>query len=410
MVKRIIAIFLVCLFIFSLVSCNRNLSNEQDSTKGDNLKNSSSNVISIASVTPLSGSQASIGEAIKNGAQMALEERKAEFKEKGFELKFSPQDDQSDPKVGVSVAQKLISDTSVLGNVAHFNSGVAVPASEIYKTDNLLMLSPANTAVEITNRGIKCVNRIVASDDVQGAVGAKFSFNNLNAKKAFVIHDKTTYGQGVAEEFKKAFATLGGEILGFEGITAGETDFNGVLTKVASENPDVLYFGGIYPEGSLIIKQMKEKNIKAKFVGPDGMDSAEVVKIAGESSIGNYYTSTAGDSSKTEIGKAWAKKYEKTFNKKPENYAAYGYDAMQVVLNAVIKAIEDNNGEKPTRLMVTEAIKKIKLYEGIATKVILDEKGDNKEAVVFVYEFKKAEYPADMVYNVSAKEILANSN
>jgi branched-chain amino acid transport system substrate-binding protein len=278
-------------------------------TKG---ANSSSNgaTVKIASVSPLSGSQAAIGESIKNGAKLALTERSDEFKKLNINLQFSPQDDQADPKVGVSVAQKLIADKDVLGVVGHYNSGVAIPSSEIYKNVNLAMVSPANTAVAVTERGYEDVNRICTRDDVQGPVAADFALSDLSAKTAFVIHDKTTYGQGVADEFKKRFADKGGTVAGYEGITAGESDFSGVLNKVAQVKPDVVYFGGMYPEGSLIIKQMKEKNITAKFIGPDGMDSAEVVKIAGDSSKGIYYTTMAADVSLTEEGRAWAEKYK----------------------------------------------------------------------------------------------------
>jgi branched-chain amino acid transport system substrate-binding protein len=353
----------------------------------------------------LSGPQASIGEAIKNGAQMAIEERSDEFSEMGFELEFLPRDDQADPRVGVTVAESLLSDPDVLANVAHFNSGVALPAMDVYNEDNLLMVSPANTAVEITQKGYKCVNRIVGNDKVQGAVAVNFSYNDLNSEKVFIIHDKTTYGQGVAEEFKTAFEELGGEVLAFEGINAGDSDFSGVLTNVQNVNPDQVFFGGIYPEGSLIIKQMKEKNITAKFVGPDGMDSGEVVNIAGDSAIGTYYTSTAGDCSSTDEGAAWAQSYEEQFNKAPENYAAYGYDATQIALNSLKVAIENNNGEKPTREMVADAAKEIEPYSGIATEVELDENGDNKKAVIFVCKFEEASYPANLVNSISANEV-----
>jgi len=405
--RRIFLVILVIVTMFSGVACEKNV--KSSSMKANSyLDGGNNDVIIITSVTPLSGPQSSTGEAIKNGAQMALDERKDSFTKKGFKLKFSPEDDKADPKVGVSIAQKLIKNKNVLANVAHFNSGVAMPASEIYKTDNLLMMSPANTAVDITRRGIECVNRIVASDDVQGAVAANFSFKNLKAKKVFIIHDKTTYGQGVADEYKKAFEILGGKILSFEGITAGKKDYEEIVTKVAKAAPDVVFFGGVYPEAGLIIKQMKDKNIKAKFVGPDGVDSDELVKIAGVNVVGTYYTTTAGNSSETDKGKVWAEKYKKEFNKKPESYAAYGYDAMQIVLNAMEKAIENNGGKKPTRNMVTKAVKEIGVYSGIATKAEFDQKGDNKLAEVFIYEYKKAEYPATLVSKISAKDISGN--
>lgn len=366
----------------------------------------SGEVVKIASVTPLSGSQAALGECVKNGAKMALTERIDEFKKLGINLQFSPQDDQADPKTGVTVAQKLVADKDTLGVVGHFNSGVAIPASEIYKTVNLVMVSPANTATPITDRKLPDVNRICTRDDVQGPAGADFAYKTLNAKTVFVIQDQTTYGQGVADQFKDRFAKDGGKVAGYEGITAGESDFSGVLNKVSSVKPDLVYFGGTYPEGSLIIKQMKDKGISAGFLGPDGMDSDEVIKIAGDDAKGIYYTTMCGDTSTTAKGKAWIQKYKSQFNQTPPNYAVYGYDSMNVILDGLKKAIQDNGNKKPTRDQVTKAVRATKGFQGIATNVTFDDKGDNATAEMFVAEFKEAKYPPTMVKTISAKDYL----
>lgn len=399
MFRRILCLLCVLTLSISIISCSKGKSG------ADTVDASSDKItLEIASVTPLSGSQAAMGVCIKNGAQLALEEKTKEFDDLGYKLKFSPQDDQADAKVGVTVAQRLVSSDDVVAVIGHFNSGVAIPSSEVYKTVNLAMVSPANTAVQLTERGLLCVNRIVARDDNQGTVAASYSFSDLAAKKSFVIHDKTTYGQGIADEFKKAFEKLGGKVAGYEGITSGEKDFSGVLTKVLAEKPDVVFFGGIYPEGSILIKQMKEKNITAKFIGADGMDSADIIKIAGDSAIGSYYTSTAGDISGTPAGKEFSDKYNTKFGVKPENYSAYGYDAMNVALEGIKKAIQAKNA-KPTREEICKSIRTIQGFKGIATNVSFDEKGDNKEASVFIYRFDKAIYPPSTVKSISLKDI-----
>ena len=362
-------------------------------------------VIKVASVTPLSGSQAALGESIKNGAQLALEERVEEFKAMGMDLQFTPQDDQADPKVGVTVAQKLIADNDVVAVVGHWNSGVAIPSSEVYKKGNLTMVSPANTAVAVTERGLDNVNRIVTRDDVQGPAGADYCFNELGCKTAFVIQDKTTYGQGVADEFKKRFEEDGGTSLGYEGITAGESDFSAVLNKVAATKPDVVYFGGIYPEGSLIIKQMREKGVEAKFMGPDGMDSGEILKIAGDSAKGALYTSMAADISGTDEGKKFNEKYQAKFSKAPEGYAAYGYDAMNVALNGIATVVKANGNKKPDKLEIIKAVRATKDFKGIATTVTFNAKGDNTEANVYVFQFTdELKYPPAVVKAISAKD------
>lgn len=397
MKKKVLVLTMTAMLVMSMAGCSKT-SGTSGGGKGE--------VVKIASVTPLSGSQAALGESIKNGAKLALTERIDEFKKLGIDLQFTPQDDQADPKVGVSVAQKLIADKNVLGVVGHWNSGVAIPSSEIYKNVNLTMVSPANTAVQVTERGLEDVNRICTRDDVQGPAAADFALSDLSAKTAFVIQDKTTYGQGVADEFKKRFSDKGGSVVGYEGITAGESDFSGVLNKVASVKPDVVYFGGIYPEGSLIIKQMREKNITAKFIGPDGMDSEEVIKIAGDSAKGIYYTTMAADITLTDAGKAWSEKYKKEFGKTPENYAAYGYDAMNVLLDGLKKAIQDNGNKKPSQTQVTKAVRAVKGFAGIATSVTFNSKGDNEEAKMFITQFKEVKYPPSVVKTITAKDYL----
>lgn len=353
-------------------------------------------VIKIASATPLSGSQSALGESIKNGIEMALMERIDEFKTMGFDLQFAPQDDQADPKVGVSVAQRMIEDQDILAVVGHYNSGVAIPSSEVYALGGLPMISPANTATEVTDRGLDIVSRICARDDAQGPAGADFIYSK-GLTTVFIINDKTTYGQGVSEEFKKRFEALGGTVLGFEGITPGESDFSAVEELVRASGAEAVYFGGIYPEGGLLIRQLNEKGIEVLFLGPDGMDSAELVEIAGDAIIGTYYTSVAADTSSTEKGAVFAANYKAAYGKSPEAFSAYGYDAMNVTLDAVKACIEANGGAKPTREQIAAQVRKTAGYEGVATNVTFNEIGDNIEANVYILGFEAASYPPTVI-------------
>lgn len=363
-------------------------------------------VIKIASCTPLSGSQAALGESIKNGIEMAITERVEEFRALGFDLQFSPQDDQADPKVGVSIAQRLIEDPKILAVVGHYNSGVAIPSSEVYNSAGLVMVSPGNTATDITDRGLPTVNRICARDDAQGPAGADFLFTDLGKTSVFILQDKTTFGQGVAEEFRKRYVELGGLVLGYEGITSGEADFSAVEEMIRASGAQCVYFGGIYPEGALIVKQLKEKGIDVVFLGPDGMDSVEFVNIAGEAVIGNYYTSMAADVSGTEVGAAFVAKYIELYGTAPAAFAAYGYDAMNVTLDAVKAAIEENGGALPTREQVAAKVRATSGFVGIATNVTLNEIGDNIEAAVYVLGFEEAKYPPIVIKKIPAAEYL----
>ncbi|MEH7123860.1 branched-chain amino acid ABC transporter substrate-binding protein [Bacillus sp. JJ1532] len=358
-------------------------------------------VIKIATQTPLSGGSATIGEAIKLGAQLKLDEEKAKFKELGFELQLVPYDDQADPKKGVANAQLIGSDKSILAVVGHFNSGVAIPSSEVYEKYAIPMVSPANSATDVTDRGLKTVNRIVARDDFQGPAGAEFAVNTLNAKKIFVVQDKTAYGTGLAEAFKKAAEEKGAEILGFEGITVGEKDFNGVVNQILSKKPDLVFFGGIYSEAGLLIKQSREKGIDVPFLGGDGLDSSTLVEIAGDAVKNTYITALAGDSTKTEEGKKFIEKYKATFNKNTESYSVYGYDTMGLVLKAIEDSIKANDNKLPTREQVRDAVRAVKDYQGVLTKVSFDDIGDNDFAKVFIYQFAEVSYPPQAVGEIN---------
>lgn len=374
---------------------------DQNASNGGSGGSSGSNVIKIATQTPLSGGSATLGESIKLGAQLALEEQQANFEKLGFKLELVPYDDQGDPKKGVANAQLIGADKQIFGVVGHLNSGVAIPSSEIYEKYSIPMVSPANTATDVTDRGLKTVNRICARDDFQGPAGAKFAIEKLGAKKIFIIQDKTAYGSGLAEAFKKGAEDLGAQVVGFEGITVGEKDFNGVLNQVLAKKPDLVYFGGLYTEGGQLIKQARDKGITVPIMGGDGLDSSTLVQIAGDAVKNVYMTSAAGLTTATDAGKQFAEKYKQKFGKDIESYSAYGYDSMGVLLKGIENAIKENGNKLPSRQQVAEGVRKVQEYEGVVTKVSFDEKGDNKYAKIYIYKFDEAKYPAKLEDEVS---------
>ncbi|GER68925.1 branched chain amino acid ABC transporter substrate-binding protein [Weizmannia acidilactici] len=393
--KKLWSIGLAAVLAVSLLGACSQYSSKSNASGG------SMQVIKIATQSPLSGGSATLGEAIKLGAQLALEEQQAKFKKMGFKLQLVPYDDQGDPKKGVSNAQLIGSDDQVFGVIGHLNSGVSIPASEVYEKYAIPMISPASTATEVTDRNLKTVNRVCARDDFQGPAGASYAVKTLKAKKIFVIQDKTAYGQGLADAFKAAAEKLGAKIVGYESITVGEKDFNGVLNSVSSAKPDLVYFGGLYAEGGLIVKQARAKGIDVPIMGGDGLDSSTYVDIAGGAVKNTYLTSVAGDVSKTSEGKKFAENYKNKFRKNVESYSAYAYDAMGVMLKGLENAIKANGGKIPTREQVRDAVRAIKDYKGVVTEVDFDSKGDNKYAKVFIYKFNKAAYPAEQEGEIS---------
>lgn len=384
-----------------LAACSSTTTTSEEVTTTGGEAPEGSTVIKIATQSPLSGGNAIIGESIKLGAQMKLEEEAAKFEELGYTLQLEPYDDQADPKKGVSNANLIGADKSIYGVIGHYNSGVAIPSTEVYEKYNIVSISPANTAVEVTERGLKTVNRIVARDDMQGPAGAKYAVEELGAKKIFIIQDKTAYGTGLANAFRKEAEKLGAEIVGDEGITVGEKDFNGVINQVLNKKPDVLYFGGIYAEGGIIIKQAREKGIDIPIVGGDGMDSSGLVEIAGDAVANTYITSVAGDSTATPEGQAFVEAYKEKFNKNPESYSVYGYDAMGVLLASLETAITENNGELPSKERLAEVVRATENYEGVLTTVTFDGKGDNVNGKVYLYKFDEASYPAKLEGEIS---------
>lgn len=348
--------------------------------------------IKIAVQAPLSGEQAALGEHIKLGAQLAVEEATKSFKALGFDLVFVPYDDQAKPEIGVANARNLVADANVLVLVGHFNSGVALPASEVYKDAMLAMISPANTATEITDRGYPNVNRVCGRDDVQGPVGARFAAQDLKLKSAYIIHDKTLYGQGVADNFRQEAKKLGMNVLGFDG-TEERANFAPMIIPLKARNPALVYFGGIYHQGGLLLKQIREKGVKAVFMGPDGLDSSEMVKIAGQHVTGSYYTTVAGPPAAYPETAAFAKKFKQRFGKEVESFAMYGYDATGVGIKALEQTIKANGGKKPSRAEVSTAVRQLKDFKGVTGSIAFDNKGDPVKAKYFVLQFDKRSYP-----------------
>ena len=352
--------------------------------------------IKIAVQAPLSGEQAALGEHIKLGAQLAVEEATKPFKALGFDLVFVPYDDQAKPEVGVANARNIVADPNVLVLVGHFNSGVALPASEVYKDAMLAMISPANTATEITDRGYANVNRVCGRDDVQGPVGARFAAQDLKRKSVYIIHDKTLYGQGVADNFRNEANKLGLKVFGYEG-TEERANFSPIITPMKAKNPDLVYFGGIYHQGGLLLKQMREKGVNAAFMGPDGLDSSEMVKIAGSQVVGSYYTTVAGPPAAYPESAAFATKFKQRFGKEVESFAMYGYDAALVGIKAIEQTLQTNGGKKPSRAEVSAAIRKLKDFKGVTGSIAFDNKGDPIKAKYFVLQFEKRSYPGKVV-------------
>ncbi|MCZ7592810.1 MAG: branched-chain amino acid ABC transporter substrate-binding protein [Kiritimatiellae bacterium] len=358
-------------------------------------------VIKVASGSMLSGPQANLGEMIKLGSQLAVEEARPHFEELGFDLQFSPQDDQAQPDVGVAVARRIINDKEVLAVAGHFNSGVTIPTSEVYHEDDLAMISPGSTNPRVTDRGLDNVTRVCGRDDVQGPVGAEFAVNDLKAKRIFVIHDKTAYGQGIAQAFRDKAKELGANVVAFAG-TEEKTNLQPMILQMRAYKPDLVYFGGMYDQGAVLLKQMRERGIKATFLGPDGLESSSFVDIAQQAAVGAYYTTVAGPAEKYPAAKQFIERFTARFGRAPEAFSLYAYDAAQVALLAIEHAIEENNGQKPTRKQVSEAARNVQM-EGVTGAISFNENGDRAQSDYWIIHYTEAKYPGVAVKSISAQ-------
>ena len=362
---------------------------------------SAQTALKIASLSPLSGGQSDLGTQIKNGAQLAVNEYKAQFKALGFDLSLTGYDDQADPATGTAAARKIAADTSILAVVGTLNSGVAIPSSAALAPSHVAMVSPANTANQVTDRGLKNMNRIVARDDAQGPAGANFIVDKLGAKSVYLLNDKTAYGEGLATEVKKALTAKSIKIAGDEG-TEEKSDFSAIIAKIKLTKPDVIYFGGIYNQIGVFAKQLREAGVTSPLVGGDGLDSAELLTIAGKGAENIYFTTVAAPADALPAAKTVAASYKKAFGKDIQGFGIFGYDAAKVTLQGVLAAIKANGNKLPTRTQVESAMRSVNATGLLSGTVQFNSVGDRKAAKMYIMNIKGGSLVLDSTLDVKA--------
>ena len=337
-------------------------------------------VIKIGHVGPLTGGIAHLGKDNENGVRLAIDEANAkgvmlDGKKVTFEL--MGEDDQADPKVGATVAQKLV-DAKVAGVVGHLNSGVTIPASEIYNKAGIPMISGSATNPKVTENGYKTAFRTVGRDDQQGPAVAQYLAAEVKPKTVALIDDATAYGEGLANEVEKALTAAGIKVLPREKGTDKTNDWKAVLTKVKGKKPDAIFYGGMDATGGPLIKQGKELGLKVVYAFGDGACTDEMGKLAGEAAEG-LLCSQAGiptqAASKTFL-EAFKAKYGDV-----KQYAPFTYDAANLLIAAMQKA----NSADPAKYLPELA--KISL-SGATGKIEFDEKGDRKNAEITIFTLK----------------------
>ncbi|MBK7662632.1 MAG: branched-chain amino acid ABC transporter substrate-binding protein [Sterolibacteriaceae bacterium] len=344
-------------------------------------------MVKIGAASPLTGPQAHIGIDIRNGTQLGVDDVNAAGLEIGgrkVRLELIAEDDEANPTKATTVAQKLV-DAKVVAVVGHFNSGASIPASKIYSDAGIVQISPGSTNPKYTQQGFKTTYRVVANDDQQGPVGAQFAVEKLVAKRVAVIDDSTAYGQGLANAFATKATALGATIVAREHTTDKDTDFTAILTSIKAKDPDLVFFGGIDTQAGPMAKQMAALGIKARFLGGDGMQTPNFIKLAGDSAEGAMASIPGLPKDKMPGGKEFLDKFKAKYKTEVELFAPMGYDAVFVIVEAMKRA----GSTEPSKILAEMPKTN---YKGVIGPIAFDDKGDLKDGPLTIYEVKSGKW------------------
>jgi branched-chain amino acid transport system substrate-binding protein len=366
----------------ALVGCgDRKPAEKAAESKGAPAASAGGVEVKIGHVAPLTGGIAHLGKDNENGARLAVEEANATgVKLDGKDVKFTlvAEDDQADPKVGTTVAQKLV-DAKVVGVVGHLNSGTSIPASPIYNQAGIPVISGSATNPKLTEQGFKNQFRVVGRDDQQGPAIASYIASERKPKVVAVIDDATAYGEGIANEVEKALKAAKIQVLAREKGTDKTTDWKAILTKLKGRNPDAVFYGGMDATGGPLLKQGKELGMKAVFSFGDGACTDKMKELAGDAAEG-LLCSQAGIPAQA-ASKKFLEAYKKKFNQDPILYSPFTYDATNLLIEAMKKA----NSSDPKKYL--PELQKIS-FAGSTGNIGFDDKGDRKDAEMTIFTMK----------------------
>ena len=338
-------------------------------------------VIRIGAAGPMTGDQSKMGIDLRNSVELAV----AEWNEKGGvlgkKIEIVAGDDAADPKQAVSIANKFINQR-VVAVVGHWNSSCSIPASEYYNNANVVMITPATTNPKLTLQGFKRVFRVCGTDDQQGKVAAAFVVKTLKPKRVAIIHDKTAYGQGLADFFQRSLGDAA-EVVYFDGIVQRDPDYKAVLTAIKDKRPEVYFFGGIYPEAGRLVRQAKEVGLTAPMITGDGVYDPTFLNIAGKAAEGTLVT-FGKDPSGLSTAKDFNANYKTRYGE-PGPYSIYAYDAANIILTA-IQATGTTDGVK-----VSEYISRT-TFKGAFGDISFDTNGDVTIAPYVVWQVKDGQF------------------
>jgi branched-chain amino acid transport system substrate-binding protein len=344
------------------------------------LANTASAQIKLGIAGPITGGSAAFGAQLKNGTEQAVEDINAAGGILGQKITTTVGDDRADPKEGVSVANKFVGD-GVKFVVGHFNSGVTIPASDVYQENGILTITPSATNPRVTDRNMWNIFRTCGRDDQQGAVAGDYILKNFKGKKIAVVHDKTTYGQGLADVTKATINKGGMKEVLYEGVNKDDKDFSALVSKVKASGADLVYWGGLHDTGGTILRQLRAQGVRAPLMGGDGITDDEFATIAGPGAEGTLMT-YGPDPRKRPEAKAVVEKF-RAKNFEPQAYTLYSYAAVQIMKQAA-EAAKSLDPKK-----VAEQIKSGMKFNTVIGELSYDKKGDVTRLDYTVYIWKK---------------------
>jgi branched-chain amino acid transport system substrate-binding protein len=345
-------------------------------------------VVKIGHVAPMSGPQAHYGKDNENGVRLAIEDLNAQgvtIGGKKVKFEIQAEDDAADPKQGTAAAQKLC-DAKVAGVVGHLNSGTTIPAAKIYNDCGIPHVTGAATNPDLTKPKYNTTYRIIANDNALGAALALYAADKLKLKKVAIIDDRTAYGQGVAEVFKKTAQAKGMQVVGQEFTNDKATDFMAILTSIKSKNPDAIFYGGMDAQGGPMLRQLDQLGMaNVKFFGGDGICTQKIIELAGGAkSLNNVICAEGGSSlDKMPGGKAWKDKYDKKYPNQFQIYSPYTYDATFVLVDAMKRANSTDPKKYIPFLQKTN-------YKGVTANIVFEPNGELKNAASTLYSYQGA--------------------
>jgi branched-chain amino acid transport system substrate-binding protein len=347
-------------------------------------------VIKIGLATDLSNVLPAPGLDIAQAAQLAVDQFNAEGGLLGYQIELVIEDDQCTGEGATAVANLFASDPDLYAVVGHVCSGASIPASDVYADARIPMVSPSSTAGAFTARGLDVANRVAFNDNIQGVVAARYIYDVLKSRQIAVLHDNSSYGEGLASTVAETFESLGGDILSFEIIDPEDQDYRPVLTVIAEQNPDLIYLGGYQNQAALLVAQMVEVGMDdVIFFSDDGVYTQDFLDLAGEFSEGVYVSFGAqiGDAT---LNADFDLAYEESFGVRPDElgpYHAQAYDAANMILSALeaVAALDENGELVIDREALIKAVRETDNMEGVSGIINCEDNGDCGTVVIDIF-------------------------